>query len=90
MLRGSTPQQGDPLGIYPGGGLDPIIDPRLDIIINPGVIHNIFSLVPIARAQLADEVRILQDQLEILTRRLGVSGGGRRRTSSRDDELEDL
>jgi len=75
VLRGSTAQQGDPLGIYPGGGLDPRIDPRL---------------VPAARGQLADEVRILQDQLEILTRRLGVSGGGRRRTSSRDDELEDL
>ena len=29
VLRGSTPQQGDPLGIYPGGGLDPRIDPRL-------------------------------------------------------------
>ena len=90
MLRGSTPQQGDPLGIYPGGGLDPRIDPRLDVITNPRVIHKIFSLVPVARGQLADEVRILQDQLEILTRRLGVSGGGRRRTSSRDDELEDL
>merc|ERR1719266_385636 len=75
VLRGSTAQQGDPLGIYPGGGLDPRIDP---------------SLVPAARGQLADEVRILQDQLDILTRRLGGSGGGRRRTSSRDDQLEDL
>jgi len=73
VLRGSTPQQGDPLGIYPGGGLDPRIDP---------------SLVPAARGQLADEVRLLQDQLEILTRRLGVSGRGGSR--SRDDGLEDL
>ena len=80
-LRGSTPQQGDPLGIYPGGGLDPRIDPRLNIVFIPIVIPNIFSLVPVARGQLADEVRILQDQLEILTRRLGVSAGGRRRTS---------
>jgi len=46
--------------------------------------------VPAARGQLADEVRILQDQLDILTRRLGGSGGSRRRTSSRDDQLEDL
>ena len=58
VLRGSTPQEGDPLGIYPGGGLDPRIDP---------------ALVPAARAQLADEVRLLQTELDILTRRLGVS-----------------
>ena len=58
MLRGSTPQEGDPLGIYPGGGLDPRIDP---------------ALVPAARAQLAEEVRLLQTELDILTRRLGVS-----------------
>ena len=57
-MRGSTPQEGDPLGIYPGGGLDPRIDP---------------ALVPAARAQLADEVRLLQTELDILTRRLGVS-----------------
>merc|ERR1711892_123451 len=75
VLRGSTPQEGDPLGIYPGGGLDPRIDP---------------SLVPVARGQLEDEVRNLQDQLEILTRRLGVRGGSRSRSSSRDDGLEDL
>ena len=31
VLRGSSPQQGDPLGIYPGGGLDPRIDPRFSI-----------------------------------------------------------
>ena len=77
MLRGSTPQQ----GIYPGGGLDPRIDPRLNIIFIPIVIPNSFSLVPVARGQLADEFRILHDQLEILTRRLGVGGGGRRRSS---------
>ena len=58
VLRGSTPQEGDPLGIYPGGGLDPRIDP---------------ALVPAARAQLAEEVRLLQTELDILTRRLGVS-----------------
>ena len=58
MLRGSTPQEGDPLGIYPGGGLDPRVDP---------------ALVPAARAQLAEEVRLLQTELDILTRRLGVS-----------------
>merc|ERR1712037_958040 len=57
VLRGSTPQQGDPLGIYPGGGLDPRIDP---------------SLVPVARNQLEDQVRVLKDQLDVLTRRLGV------------------
>ena len=65
VLRGSTPQEGDPLGIYPGGGLDSRIDP---------------SLVPEARAQLGDEVRLLQTQLEILTRRLGVSSRGRDNT----------
>merc|ERR1739844_325947 len=57
VLRVSTPQQGDPLGIYPGGGLDPRIDP---------------SLVPVARNQLEDQVRVLKDQLDVLTRRLGV------------------
>ena len=57
-MRGSTPQEGDPLGIYPGGGLDPRVDP---------------ALVPAARAQLAEEVRLLQTELDILTRRLGVS-----------------
>merc|ERR1711997_688387 len=57
VLRGSTPQQGDPLGIYPGGGLDPRIDP---------------SLVPVARNQLEDQVQVLKDQLDVLTRRLGV------------------
>merc|ERR1739842_103679 len=57
VLRGSTPQQGDPLGIYPGGGLDPRIDP---------------SLVPVARNQLEDQGRVLKDQLDVLTRRLGV------------------
>merc|ERR1711934_663079 len=57
VLRGSTPQQGDPLGIHPGGGLDPRIDP---------------SLVPVARNQLEDQVRVLKDQLDVLTRRLGV------------------
>merc|ERR1711934_1258563 len=57
VLRGSTPQQGDPLGIYPGGGLDPRIDP---------------SLVPVARNQLENQVRVLKDQLDVLTRRLGV------------------
>merc|ERR1711934_82295 len=57
VLRGSSPQQGDPLGIYPGGGLDPRIDP---------------SLVPVARNQLEDQVRVLKDQLDVLTRRLGV------------------
>lgn len=86
MLRGSSPQEGDPLGIYPGGGLDSRIDPYL---------------VPEARAQLGDEVsyeyfyqdrvqiqssqsrkpniqvRLLQTQLEILTRRLGVTSRGR-------------
>merc|ERR1719350_441032 len=62
VLRGSSPQEGDPLGIYPGGGLDSRIDPYL---------------VPEARAQLGDEVRILQTQLEILTRRLGVTSRGR-------------
>ena len=41
VLRGSSPQEGDPLGIYPGGGLDSRIDP---------------ALVPEARAQLGDEV----------------------------------
>ena len=41
MLRGSSPQEGDPLGIYPGGGLDSRIDP---------------ALLPEARAQLGDEV----------------------------------
>ena len=41
VLRGSSPQEGDPLGIYPGGGLDSRIDPYL---------------VPEARAQLGDEV----------------------------------
>ena len=66
MLRGSSPQEGDPLGIYPGGGLDPRVDP---------------ALVPAARAQLADEVRLLQTELDILTRRLGVS---RTTTASRD------
>ena len=49
-----------------------------------------FSLVPAARGQLADEVRILQDQLDILTRRLGGRGGSRGRTSQRDEQLEDL
>merc|ERR1712012_520548 len=68
VLRGSTPQEGDPLGIYPGGGLDPRIDP---------------SLVPEARAQLSDEVRVLRSQLEILSRRLGVTRG-----SSRSDLLD--
>ena len=58
VLRGSSPQEGDPLGIYPGGGLDPRVDP---------------ALLPAARAQLADEVRLLQTELDILTRRLGVS-----------------
>ena len=58
ILRGSSPQEGDPLGIYPGGGLDSRLDP---------------ALVPAARAQLGDEVRILRTQLDILTRRLGVS-----------------
>ena len=43
VLRGSSPQEGDPLGIYPGGGLDPRVDP---------------ALVPEARAQLGDEVMI--------------------------------
>ena len=43
MLRGSSPQEGDPLGIYPGGGLDSRIDP---------------ALVPEARAQLGDEVSV--------------------------------
>merc|ERR1719205_423254 len=62
VLRGSSPQEGDPLGIYPGGGLDSRVDPYL---------------VPEARAQLGDEVRILQTQLEILTRRLGVTSRGR-------------
>merc|ERR1711981_1253095 len=57
VLRGSTPQQGDPLGIYPGGGLDPRIDP---------------SRVPVARNQLEDQVRVLKDQLDVLARRLGV------------------
>ena len=51
VLRGSSPQEGDPLGIYPGGGLDPRIDP---------------ALVPEARAQLRDEVRLLTTQLDIL------------------------
>ena len=67
MLRGSSPQEGDPLGIYPGGGLDPRIDP---------------NLVPEARAQLSDEVSVLRAQLEILSRRLGVSS---RRSGSRND-----
>ena len=78
MLRGSSPQEGDPLGIYPGGGLDSRLDP---------------ALLPEARAQLGDEgglyiclkfnptfhlqVRLLQTQLEILTRRLGVTSRGR-------------
>ena len=78
MLRGSSPQEGDPLGIYPGGGLNSRIDP---------------ALLPEARAQLGDEVglylsqvfspnstfqvRLLQTQLEILTRRLGVTSRGR-------------
>merc|ERR1711863_249847 len=68
VLRGSTPQQGDPLGIYPGGGLDPRIDP---------------SLVPVARNQLEDQVRVLKDQLDVLTRRLGVplASGGASRTA---------
>merc|ERR1712154_678869 len=61
VLRGSSPQEGDPLGIYPGGGLDSRIDP---------------ALLPEARAQLGDEVRLLQTQLEILTRRLGVTSRG--------------
>ena len=43
VLRGSSPQKGDPLGIYPGGGLDSRIDP---------------ALVPEARAQLGDEVSV--------------------------------
>merc|ERR1711976_422521 len=68
VLRGSSPQEGDPLGIYPGGGQDPRVDP---------------ALVPEARAQLGDEVRLLQTQLEILTRRLGVRSGTR--SSSRND-----
>ena len=58
ILRGSSPQEGDPLGIYPGGGLDSRLDP---------------ALVPAARAQLGDEVRLLRTQLDILTRRLGVT-----------------
>merc|ERR1711935_992819 len=58
VLRASTPQQGDPLGIYPGAGLDPRVDP---------------SLVGVARNQLADQVRELSDQLDILTWRLGIS-----------------
>merc|ERR1712007_6904 len=67
VLRGSTPQQGDPLGIYPGGGLDPRIDP---------------SLVPVARNQLEYQVRVLKDQLDVLTRRLGVPlNGGNSRTA---------
>merc|ERR1712154_130214 len=68
VLRGSTPQQGDPLGIYPGGGLDPRIDP---------------SLVPVARNQLEDQVRALKDQSDVLTRRLGVplASGGASRTA---------
>merc|ERR1712047_5727 len=67
VLRGSSPQQGDPLGIYPGGGLDPRIDP---------------SLVPAARGQLEDQVRVLKDQLDVLTRRLGVPlNGGNSRTA---------
>ena len=37
MLRGSSPQEGDPLGIYPGVGLDSRLDP---------------ALLPEARAQL--------------------------------------
>ena len=68
MLRGSSPQEGDPLGIYPGGGLDPRVDP---------------ALLPEARAQLADEVRLLQTELNILTRRLGVSRD--RTTGARGD-----
>merc|ERR1711892_1601724 len=65
VLRASTPQQGDPLGIYPGAGLDPRVDP---------------SLVGVARNQLADQVRELSDQLDILTRRLGISSSSPSRT----------
>lgn len=65
VLRGSTPQQGDPLGIYPGAGLDPRVDP---------------SLVGVARTQLADQVRELSDQLDILTRRLGITSSSASRT----------
>ena len=53
VLRGSSPQEGDPLGIYPGGGLDSRIDPYL---------------VPEARAQLGDEVsyeQFHQDRVQI-------------------------
>ena len=72
VLRGSSPQEGDPLGIYPGGGLDPRIDP---------------NLVPEARAQLGDEVRLLQTQLEILSRRLGVSSSRGRARDTLDAGL---
>merc|ERR1712126_353706 len=57
VLKGSKPQEGDPLGIYPGGGLDPRINP---------------SLVPVARRQLEDQVKQLRSQLDTLTRRLGL------------------
>lgn len=72
VLRGSSPQEGDPLGIYPGGGLDPRIDP---------------ALVPEARAQLRDEVRLLTTQLDILTRRLGLSSS-RRGSNSNGNTLD--
>ena len=78
VLRGSTAQAGDPLGLYPGGGLDPRYctvlscteqEPRVDP-----------ALVPAARANLAARVRQLQDQLDILTTRLG----GRNRDTTLD------
>merc|ERR1712059_207329 len=57
VLKGSTPQDGDPLGIFPGGGLDPRINP---------------SLVPVARRQLEDQVKQLKAQLDTLSRKLGL------------------
>ena len=69
VLRGSTAQAGDPLGLYPGGGLDPryfavLSCTKLNTRVDP-------ALVPAARANLAARVRQLQDQLDILTSRLG-------------------
>jgi hypothetical protein len=39
------------------------------------------SLVPVARAQLEDQVRVLKTQLDVLTRRLGVPLASASRTA---------
>ena len=59
MLRGSSPQEGDPLGIYPGGGLDSRLDP---------------ALLPEARAQLGDEVGLYLSQVLFIPILISSSG----------------